>query len=128
MVGLGKKVLATAAVMLLVHVQIAWACADMAAMERSDCCAEHASSCDSAPPADGLCMEPLAGSMTSALPQPTADNGADGMGSSSADSHAFSSIAFAIGRPSTGPPRAAPDYRTSRSAQLTYLTTLRFRV
>ncbi|MBW3566465.1 MAG: hypothetical protein KY410_00665 [Proteobacteria bacterium] len=137
-----KKLSAVVAVVLMLHTQAAWACANLGSEHAAPapCCTEHVdmatdrmSDCDD-PSSEALCAKPFAHSASLVLSQvhdDAQDNDADtndgGDGSGLSTAIVFADAATVFARLDLSPHVADP-YETLAPARLTYLKTLRLRI
>ena len=137
-----KKLSAVLAVVLMLHTQAAWACANLGSDHAlpAPCCTEHSAmpsdrmpECDD-PSSEALCAKPFAHSASLVLSQVhdnaqgddvDANDGGDGGSLSTAV--AFTDVATVFARLDLSPHVADP-YETLAPARLTYLKTLRLRI
>lgn len=139
-----KKLGAILAVVLLLHTQAAWACAEMVAgdgqMEPSCCTGHHAEAagrmadCEGDPSAEALCAKPYtAGTHANVVPPPNDGDDNDHDFDDGKPPGTLFAVAARVGvvptHSSAGPPlhHLDPD-QVLGSARLTYLDTLRLRI
>lgn len=136
-----KKLSAALAMVLMLHTQIAWACANVG-VDRAvsaSCCAEHTdmatdrmSHCNDSS-GDALCAKPIAHSVSPSLSQAHNDarsSNADSANDAGGDLFAviaFADAAAVFARLDLSPHVADP-YETLALGRLTYLKTLRLRI
>ncbi|MDX1506647.1 MAG: hypothetical protein R3358_00110 [Woeseiaceae bacterium] len=138
-----KKLSAVVAVVLMLHTQAAWACANLNRDHKASapCCTEeqsampsdHTPECDD-PSSNALCAKPYAHSAGQVLSKAQNDAQGDdvdasdgGDGSSLSTVVAFAAIATDFARLELSP-RITDPYETLAPGRLTYLKTLRLRI